>query len=207
MSTPKLTYHAFFCTSVDGFIARDDGSVNFPEEAIAGKKLPEGEDGGIAAFMSSVNAIIMGKTTFEQVLGFKRDGLGWQYGDTPLFVLTTSLQMLPEDAPKSVILLRPADDTPKDLSFVVDTLSKHFKQTAGETEKRIYVDGGSVVRQFIEAGLLHELTTTIIPILLGTGIRLFGALKEDVKMNLVETKSWNVGYAQLRYKLKYAPEY
>jgi dihydrofolate reductase len=200
MPSPALSFHAFLCLSLNGFIAREDGSVNFPDEAIAGKQVPEGEDFGIAAFMSSVDAVVMGRTTYE--LGFKKDGHGWQYGSKPLFVLSRSLENLPEGSPESVRLLRPSAGSGTDMAFVVDALEVHFAADSETAEKRVYVDGGTVVRQSIAEGRLDEITITLIPILIGSGIELFGPLKADVKSELVECKSWEVGYVQLRYKLR-----
>lgn len=209
MSKRDFTFHAFLCTSLDGFIAREDGTVQFPDEAIEGKQVIEGEDYGISAFISSLDAIVMGRTTFEQMLGFTHDGHGWQYGNTPLFVVSNSLQGLPSDSPDSVRLLKPSEDRSEvvdSLESILEAVSKTVGSGDGRMRK-IYVDGGQVVRQFINAKLLDEITITTIPILIGTGIRLFGSLADDVKLDLLEAKHWVVGYTQMRYKLKYAPHY
>ncbi len=209
MSSSKLTFHAFLCTSLDGFIAREDGTVNFPNDALVGKKLPEGEDCGITDFMASLDAILMGRTTYEQALSFKRDGQGWQYGDTPLFVLSTTLERLPEGSPESVRLLKPHGKngtSGRSAARIAQVLDKCLGPNGGHPRK-IYVDGGQVVRQFIQDEDLDEITVTIVPILIGSGIRLFGPLEEDVKLDILEVKQWDVGFAQIKYKLRYGPEH
>ena len=209
MAKPNFSFHAFLCTSLDGYIAREDGTVSFANDAIDGKQRVEGEDYGLTTFMSSLDAIVMGRTTYEQVLGFKRAGMGWQYGDIPIFVLSDALKVLPDDSPASVQLLKPepaSDPTAAGLTCVVEALQKHFGQTNNKA-REVYVDGGQVVRQFIQCKVLDEITITVIPILIGCGIKLFGPLTEDVKLDFVAVQHWDVGYVQMKYKFRYSSDH
>src|SRR5262249_32031907 len=151
-----------------------------------------GEDCGIAEFLASVDAIVMGRNTFLQVLSFTRDGKPWMYGEIPLYVVSCSLERLPEGSPESVKLLRT-----RDVTEVVRILRENGNgeglKKRGGTSRRIYVDGGELVRSFIAASLLNEITVTMIPKLIGVGRRIFGGA-QDVELALKECKTWEFGF-------------
>ena len=173
----------FIATSLDGFISRKDGSIDWLNEANA--VVPEGEDCGYAAFMSTVDALVMGRNTFEQVLSF--DGK-WPYGSTPVIVLSRQMKLLPDDMLDTVSL---SADDPKKL---VQRLS-----TKGLNH--LYIDGGRTIQSFLSSSLIDEITITVIPILLGEGKPLFGPLSDDVELELVESKAFEFGFVQSKYRV------
>ena len=173
----------FIATSLDGFIARRDGSIDWLEQT--GAATPPGEDFGYARFMATVDALVMGRHSFEQVLTFDE----WPYGATPVVVLSHSLHRLPAGVPATVSV---SQEPPPDL---VARLS-----AAGA--RRLYVDGGRTIQGFLAAGLIDDLTITVIPVLLGDGIPLFGPLPADVPLAHVASKAYDCGFVQHTYRVR-----
>lgn len=169
-------------TSLDGFIAREDGDIEWLNEANA--TVPEGEDCGYAAFMSSVDVLVMGRKTYEQVLSFG----AWPYGNTRVIVLSSQSIPFPETLPDTV---SHSSETPRAL---YDRLSE-------EGAKHLYIDGGATIQRFLAEGLVDEITVTVIPILLGTGISLFGPLERDLRLTLLEVKPFDFGFVQMKYSV------
>jgi len=164
----------FIATSLDGFIARGNGAIDW---------LPENpEPHGYDEFIASVDAIVIGRKTFETVLGFG----GWAYGKTPVVVLSTKELKAPEGAN--------CDFMSGDPKEIVATLEQRGIN-------RIYVDGGVTIQRFLEAGLIQSMIITRIPILLGSGIPLFGPLLHDVPLTHVTTKSFKGGLVQSEYAI------
>ena len=172
----------FIATSLDGFISRRDGSIDWLNEANA--VVPEGEDCGYAQFMSSVDALVMGRNTFEQVLSFG----AWPYGTTPVVVLSRQLKSLPGNVPATVTLS--ADDP----TTLVQRLS-------AEGLQHLYIDGGLTIQSFLSAGLIDEIIITTIPIILGAGKPLFGPLPGDVALEHGSTRSFDFGFVQSKYRV------
>ena len=125
----------------------------------------------------------MGRRTFEKVLEFE-----WPYGTKPLIVLSKSLTQVPENLRGAV---RISAASPQEL----------VRELSQEGYHHIYLDGGQVIQSFLRAGLVDELTVTFIPILLGEGRPLFGALEQDIKLRLLECKSWDNGFVQSKYQV------
>jgi dihydrofolate reductase len=172
----------FIATSLDGFIARPDGSIDWLNQANA--TLPEGEDCGYTSFMETIDGIIMGRNTFEQVLTFGE----WAYGDKQVVVLSRKGVAIPEALKKTVSASTEAPEV------LVERLSAAGAQ-------HLYVDGGQTIRSFLNAGLLNELTITVIPILLGTGKSLFGTLKADIVLRHMSTHTYDFGFVQSKYSV------
>jgi dihydrofolate reductase len=172
----------FVATSLDGFISRMDGRIDWLEQA--NTRLPKGEDLGYAGFMANVDALVMGRKTFEQVLSFGN----WPYGSTPVVVLSHRLRALPKHLPATVSLSK---DRPAEL---VERLSAQGRNS-------IYVDGGVTIQGFIAAGLIDELTITFIPVLIGAGKALFGRLVKDVMLELVSSQAYECGFVQSKYRV------
>lgn len=170
----------FIATSLDGFIARSDGDLDWLDRANA--LVPPGEDCGYGAFMATVDALIMGRATFEKVLGFG----GWPYGGTPVSVLSRTLRQLPEGAPDNVELLRASP-------------AEVVEMARDRGHGSLYIDGGKTIRSFLRAGLITDLTVTTIPILLGSGIPLFGELEGDMALRHVATRAFPFGFVQSQY--------
>jgi dihydrofolate reductase len=173
---------AFIATSLDGFIARPDGGLDWLDQANA--KVPAGEDCGYAEYVSSVDAIVMGRRSFEKVLTFA----AWPYGETPVYVLSRTLDSVPDGAPSSVALHA---GPPEALL--------EFARARGH--ERLYVDGGATVSAFVNAGLLREITITVIPVLLGAGRPLFAALAEEIPLRHLSTRCYPFGFVQIRYAI------
>lgn len=174
----------YIATSVDGFIAREDGDIEWLHNSGQGS-VKEGEDFGYEAFMSSVDALVIGRNSYEKVLSF--DGK-WPYGGKPVFVLTTRGVAIPDEISSTVTSL---SGTP---GVIIDKLAKLGHH-------HLYLDGGKTIQGFLEADLVDELTITRIPILIGSGIPLFGPLSNDIRLKHVKTKSYNNGFVQTRYKV------
>jgi dihydrofolate reductase len=167
----------FVGTSVDGFIARPNGGLDW---------LPPGggEEHGYEAFMASVDALVIGRNTFEIILGFAE----WPYGDKPVYVLST----------------RPLPPSPA--GAVVEHMSGDPKEIVTQLEARgiqhIYVDGGITVQRFLNAGLIHSLIITRVPVLIGAGIPLFGPTDRDIHLKPVSTRQYASGLVQTEYAVE-----
>jgi len=166
----------FIGISVDGFIARRNGELDF---------LPAGggEPHGYDEFMRSVDALVIGRKTFETVLSFDK----WPYGEKPVFVLSTrSLAPAPAGA-------------------VVEHLSGEPVEIVSRLEARgirhAYVDGGITIQRFLRAGLIQHLIITRVPVLIGDGIPLFGSLPHDVHLRHIATRHYPSGLVQTEYEV------
>ncbi len=168
----------YIATSLDGFIARKDGSLDW---------LPPGSDGsedyGYAEFMSTVDHIVMGRNSFEKVLTFGE----WPYGKKVIVLTSRDLPLPPELVDKVEALHL----SPRELIHEMDIRGA----------KGIYLDGGVTIQRFLREGLVDEMTITIIPILIGDGLPLFGSLEKDVKLELIKSQSFKNGFVQNRYKV------
>ena len=163
-------------TSLDGFIARTDGALDF---------LPPGggEPHGYEEFMATVDALVLGRNTFDTVLGFDT----WPYGTKPVFVLSTRrLESVPAGAVVEHLSGSPA-------SIVT--------QLEARSIRHIYVDGGLTIQRFLRAGLIDRLIVTRVPVLIGTGIPLFGSLERDIRLRHVATRQYASGLVQSEYEV------
>ena len=177
----ELKISVFIATSVDGFIARPNGDVAWLHE---GEQLPDGDDAGYGELFSTVDALVMGRGSFEKVLEFDP----WPYGEKPVIVLSKTLTEIPAHLADVVSI-----DPDEPLAFVEKLIERGYKH--------IYLDGGQVIQSFLREGLVDEMTITTIPILLGEGIPLFGALEKDIKLKLLESRSWENGFVQAKYQV------
>jgi dihydrofolate reductase len=167
----------FIATSLDGYIARLDGGLDW---------LPEngGEPHGYDEFIASVDAIVIGRMTYEIVLGFE----AWPYGEKAVIVLSNSLTEIKAPPMARCSLMRgdPA-------ALVVALEKKGFKH--------LYIDGGVTIQGFLNAGLIQTLTITRIPVVLGSGIPLFGPADHDIRMTHVATRTYPSGMVQTEYRV------
>ena len=175
-----ITCHVFIATSLDGFIARRNGDIDWLESVPA-----EGEDHGFRDFMANVDGLIMGRGTYEKALSFD----AWPYSK-PVVVLSKRLRQ---------------SDVPSALAGKVRISSKEpaaiVQEMAQEAWRRAYVDGGLVIQSFLRVGLIKELTITRIPVLLGSGIPLFGPLPGDQRLIHLETIAFKSGLVQSKYQI------
>jgi dihydrofolate reductase len=167
----------FIGTSVDGFIARRNGDLDFlPADG--------GEPHGYDEFMAGIDTIVIGRKTFETVLGMTP----WPYSDKRVVVLSSR---------------------PVDLSGVgggrVEQMSGEPATVAAQLEatgaRNVYVDGGVTVQGFLRAGLIQRLTITRVPVLIGDGIPLFGSLPRDVRLRHVATRDYPSGLVSTEYEV------
>jgi dihydrofolate reductase len=179
----SITASVFIATSLDGFIARRDGSIDWLDEANA--MVPEGEDCGFHAFMDTVDALIMGRKTYEQVLSFGE----WPYGNTPVFVLSRNPLSLP---PHLRDLVTHASETPRAL----------LERLSNQGIEHVYVDGGNTIQGFLAESLIDHITITTIPVILGDGIPLFAPIGKDIKLTHVRTNVFDFGFVQTTYTVR-----
>ena len=170
----------FIATSLDGFIARPDGGLDWLERP----GTPADEDYGYGDFMASVDALVMGRHTFEKVLGCDP----WPYGDKRVVVLSSRGVAVPEALARTVSARAGSPDE------VLEALAR-------EGVSHVYLDGGVTIQRFLAAGAVDALTLTRIPVLLGAGIPLFGHLDRDIPLEHVETRAWEGGFVQSRYRV------
>lgn len=164
----------FIGASVDGFIARANGDLDF---------LPPGggEPHGYDEFMTTVDALVIGRKTFETVLTFDT----WPYADKPVFVLST--RPLATSPPGAIV--ERMSGAPADIVSQLDARGV----------RHIYVDGGITIQRFLQAGLIQRLIITRVPVLIGTGIPLFGPLARDIALRHVATRQYASGLVQSEY--------
>lgn len=177
-----LRCSVFIATSLDGFISRENGDLDWLDEA--NSRVPEHEDCGYAAFIASVDCLVMGRNTFEKVLSFGH----WPYDDLRVVVLTSNALDVPENLFGKVEVL---NLSPEALAERLST----------EGVKRAYVDGGETIRCFLAVDLIDDLTITVVPIVLGKGRPLFQGLGRSVKLSLESVKSYDFGFVQSVYSV------
>lgn len=174
----------FIATSIDGFIADKKGDIDWLNS------IPEINhiDTGYHQFTAEIDALLMGRSTFEKVLSF---GIEWPY-KKPVFVLSNSLSQIP-DALKDRVHL-----TKGELTDVLEQIHKKgFNQ--------LYIDGGKVIQSFLNADLIDEMIITIIPILLGGGIPLFSELPKSLDFECKKTTLFLNKVVQNHYIRKPTP--
>ena len=168
---------AYIGTSLDGFIARKDGDISwlvkFQNQEVFS---------GYEEFISKIDAIVVGRGTFETVLAYP----SWPY-ERRVFVLSTSIKQIPEKLKGKVTVL---SMKPKDL----------LKYLSKEGFSKIYVDGGNVIQGFLKEDCIDELIVTKAPVLLGNGIPLFGSLDKDLQFEHKQTKVFSNGLIQSHYE-------
>jgi dihydrofolate reductase len=172
-----MTASVFVGASVDGFIARVDGGLDW---------LPAGggEPHGYEEFIASVDAIVIGRNTFEIVLGFDP----WPYGDKRVVVLSSR----PLDL--SVVRGGKVEQRAGDPATIIADL-------AADGAPNLYIDGGITIQRFLRAGVIERLIVTRVPVLIGEGIPLFGSLDRDIRLSHVATRSYPSGLVQSEYRI------
>jgi dihydrofolate reductase len=183
--TARVTIH--MAASLDGFIARRDGSVDWLETA------DQFEDGStmdpefVAEFLKTIDCYVMGSRTYETALDFEARGLGWAYGDKPTFVLTRRELSKSRDSVRFYA---------GDLALLVDEqLKPNFRSIW-------FVGGGAVSGECLRRGLADEVRYSIMPILIGEGISFFEGLDHDVALHLMEVKAYKSGMVALCHEVK-----
>ncbi|WP_421854536.1 dihydrofolate reductase family protein [Oricola sp.] len=171
----------FIACSLDGFIARENGDIDWLH------RYPDtGDDHGYARFMATVDGLVMGSGTFKTVLGFGE----WPY-EKPAVVLSSTLtaQSIPDALAGKV---RISDKAPRAI----------MQELADEGWRAAYIDGGRLIQSFLAEGLIDEMTITQIPVLLGSGRRLFGEHHGDIHLKLESAEYFASGFVQSRYAVE-----
>lgn len=171
----------YIATSLDGYIARGNGDIDW----LPGSDGQGGdEDYGYHEFMDSVDFLVMGRNTYEMVLSFGQ----WPYGDKPVVVLSSKPLKIPHHLAETV---ESKSCSPIEL----------VKQLSERGAQHLYIDGGKTIQGFLNAGLIQQLIITRVPVLIGSGIPLFGPLNKDVKLQHIETRSFAQGLVQSKYEI------
>lgn len=180
-----ITLH--MAASLDGFVARTDGGVDWLEtsDSFPGGRTMEPDT--VAAFLETIDCYVMGSRTYEVALGFEAKGFGWVYGDKPTIVLTR-----------------------RDLSRTRDTVELYagdvttlVNERLRKEHRSIWVAGGSATcSEFLRLGLADEIRYSILPVLIGDGIPFFDKLGTDIPLHLAEVTPYASGMVELRYEVK-----
>jgi len=180
----RVTIH--MAASLDGFIARKNGSVDWLETS---DEFADGETmdpGFVEAFLKTIDCYVMGSRTYETALNFEAKGFGWSYGDKPTFVLTRRQ-------------LRRTRDTVEfysgDLVQFVNGLKPRFRSIW-------VVGGGALAGECLRLGLADDVRYSILPILIGDGISFFEKLDKDVALHLAEVNAYKSGIVELHYEVR-----
>ena len=172
--------------SLDGFIARRDGSVDWLETS---DEFPDGrtlEPGFIESFLETIDCYVMGSRTYETALGFEAKGFGWSYGDKPTFVLTH----------------RELSRTRDTVEFQSGDLAEFVNECLRPKFRSIWFVGGGVLSaECLRLGLADEVRYSIVPVVIGEGIRFFEQLDKDVALHLAEVSAYRNGMVELRYQV------
>lgn len=168
----------FLATSVDGYIAGPADDLAFLERVQL-----EGEDYGYAELMRSVDVLVLGRRTYEVALGFDP----WPYAGKRCVVMSRT-----QAAPRY------------DEEIVAEAPEELVARLGAEGARHLYVDGGTLVRSFLRAGLVHELVLSVVPVVLGAGVRLWSEGGPQVPLRLESSRAWPTGLVQLRYAVEQA---
>lgn len=172
-----MTASVFVGTSVDGFIARPDGRFDFLDEG-------GGEPHGYEEFIAGIDAIVMGRMTFEVVRAFPE----WPYGQKRVVVLSS--QRLDFSGIPGAIIEQMTGEPAQIVAKLAETGAHN-----------LYIDGGITIQRFLRAETIQRLTITRVPVLIGEGIPLFGALPRDLKLRHVATQTYNGGLVKTEYEV------
>ena len=181
----RVTIH--MASSLDGFIARKDGRVDWMEtsDTFVGGETMTTEY--VETFLKMIDCYVMGSRTYETALSFEAKGMGWSYGDTPTFVLTS----------------RELPRTRDTVEFYSGDLAQFVNERLRPAFHSIWFVGGGVVSaECLRLGLADELRYSILPVLIGDGIQFFEKLDKDVALHLTEVKAYTSGIVGLRYEVQ-----
>ena len=173
--TANFVGKVFIGTSLDGFIARDNGDLEWLTDTDL-----EMSDTGYDEFFASVDAMVIGRNTYDTIAGFEE----WPYGGKRVLVLSRTL----------TDVKGPQTSVHHDIDDAIATL-------AAEGAKAVYVDGGKTIQEFLRRGLIGEITISRAPVLIGSGIPLFGPLDADVHLTHKQTKDLGAGFVQSTYEV------
>lgn len=184
----RVTIH--MVASLDGFIARRDGGVDWLETADTFEGGETMTPEFVEAFLETIDCYVMGSRTYETALGFEAKGLGWAYGDKPTFVLTS----------------RELRKTRDSVEFYSGDVARLVNERLKPRFRSIwFVGGGQVSAECIRLGLADEVRYSIVPVLIADGIAFFAGLDQQIALHLVEVKAYESGMVALRYEVRKGP--
>jgi dihydrofolate reductase len=169
----------FIATSLDGFIADKNGGIDWLDST----PIPDNIDMGYGKFTSQIDALVMGRTTFETVCGFDID---WPY-QKPVFVLSNNLDEIPENYKGKAHLVK-------------GELTRILEQIYQQGFSRLYIDGGKTIQSFLKEDLIDDMVITTIPILLGGGTPLFSELTKELEFECTGSKVYLNKIVQNHFK-------
>jgi dihydrofolate reductase len=170
----------YIATSLDGYIARKDGSLDWLMEI----PNPDNSDYGFSSFMDRIDGIIMGRSTFETVKSFNE----WPY-TKPVFILSNTLRKVPDKYEDKAQIIK------GNLNEIIDSMKSNGFNN-------LYIDGGKTIQSFLKLNLIDELIITIIPIILGSGISLFTEMDVEIKFELINTETLDKHLIKSTYRRK-----
>lgn len=182
---------AFIATSVDGFIATDDGGVDWLHSAgnteadMAGQ-----EDMGVAHYLASIDCMIMGRKCMDMIASMNLTPEQWPYGDTRIIVLSNTVRVAPDNLKGKVEMYS------GDLNLLISELED-------EGYKHAYIDGGTTIQAFLNLRLIKEMTITRVPVLLGSGKPLFGKTTQNIQLSNAKATTFPNDFVQLNYQVNY----
>ena len=168
----------YIATSLDGYIARPDGAIDWLESV----EVPEGEDLGFMDFIGSIDGLVMGRNTYEVVMAMDVD---WPY-TVPVFVVSSRGVEVPDELTERI---SHRGESPSELCAALDA----------QGIARIWVDGGALISSFLAEGLIDRIIITTLPLLLGEGIPLFGSFPGDIRLDLESVNGYANGMIQTAY--------
>lgn len=171
----------FIATSIDGYIADRNGGIDWLHSI----PNPNNIDMGYSEFMSQIDAIVMGRNTFDTVCGFE---IEWPY-QKPVFVLSNSMSEIPDKYSDKAELVKGS------LSEIISIIQSKGYQN-------LYIDGGRTIQSFLKEDLIDEMTITVIPLLLGGGVPLFSELTHAIEFECVNSKVYLGKVVQNRFERK-----
>ncbi|CAH6818351.1 Dihydrofolate reductase homolog [Vibrio chagasii] len=178
-------------TSVDGFIARKNGSVDWLEAAgDTDADMGDQADMGFSEYMASVDCLIMGRKCMEMISSMDLTPDQWPYGDTRVIVLSHTVKKAPENVRDHIEMYS------GDLQALISKLES-------EGYRHAYIDGGATIQAFINLQLIDEITITRAPVLLGEGIPLFGKTIKDIKLEQAQATAFANDFIQVKYTVNY----
>jgi dihydrofolate reductase len=181
----RVTIH--MAASLDGFIARKDGRVDWLETSDQFADGDTLDPGFVEAFLKTIDCYVMGSRTYETAVNFEAEGFGWVYGDTPTFVLTR----------------RELPRIRETVEFYAGDLVQFVNERLRPAFRSIWVvGGGALSAECLRLGLADEVRYSILPILVGEGIPFFGKLDSDIALHLAEVKAYKNGMVELRYEVR-----
>jgi len=172
----------FVGVSLDGFIARPNGDLDW----LMGEGGGDSAEYGYNEFIAGIDAIVMGRRTFEKVLAFDK----WYYGTKRVVILShRPLDLSVAQARGGVV------------EVMAGVPAEIVSKLAASGARRLYIDGGITIQQFLRVGLIHRLIISRLPVLIGEGISLFGSLPRDIRLSHVATRTYKGGMVQSEYHI------